>query len=570
MSEDIQKVKTQVEELAFALEALGVIQQQHSAKMGIAEKGIGKFFVALKKNPISSVVYNLLSMGKAVGDVTSFVANSAAMSIKEREERYKNMTIMQKLTTQMFFFGGIAKMNNKILNTANNRFTRLTARVFALVGIFLVVGFALAALSLALDGTNSDVLNITEKMGPMHDAMQGLALIISGEGDEGLAALFDILAVSILGAAAAMAVFNGRAAFIIGAGLAIVGTYQLVKNETDSSTMSFAAAAAVALGLTAGFYLLKAAMVGLMTGTMGAASLTVAAILGGLALVLGGLVGIYMYATGAGEGFKGILLGVVSAILVAIGAVLLGFTMAGPVAIAAIVFFVFSLFRYWDEVKAFLVGAKDFLFGLAGMIWFGLLAGLALVVGGIGTAIAGIVGIVLGIVNGLWTALVDVATGFWTALTGGGDALKEWFLSIPTTIKDGFISGFKEAFNAVIGIYNDFAGFMEFDIPDWVPKIGGETFSLPTVPMLAKGGIVNSPTLAMIGEDGPEAVVPLSRRNNPDGIGLGGGGGITVNINVGGVTDRTDKKQLAREIGDLVRAEMARGGRSYGNRRSAV
>ena len=53
-------------------------------------------------------------------------------------------------------------------------------------------------------------------------------------------------------------------------------------------------------------------------------------------------------------------------------------------------------------------------------------------------------------------------------------------------------------------------------------------------------------------------------------MGFGGGGGMTVNINVGGVTDRTDKKQLAKEIGDLIRAEMSRGGRSYGNRRSAV
>lgn len=570
MSEDIQKVKTQVEELAFALEALGVIQQQHSAKMGIAEKAVGKFKVALKKNPISLVVANLLSMGKAVGDVTSFVANSAAMSIKEREERYKNMTIMQKLTTQMFLFGGIAKMNNKILNTANNRFTRLTARVFALVGIFLVVGFALAALSLALDGTNSDVLNITEKMGPMHDAMQGLALIISGEGDEGLAALFDILAVSILGAATAMAVFNGRAALIIGAGLAIVGVYQLVKNETDSSTMSFAAAAAVALGLTAGFYLLKAAMVGLMTGTMGAASLTVAAILGGLALVLGGLVGIYMYATGAGEGFKGILLGVVSAILVAIGAVLLGFTMAGPVAIAAIVFFVFSLFRYADEVKAFLVGAKDFLFGLAGMIWFGLLSGLGLVAGIIAGFFATWTTLIFGTVNGIIKAIFAVGKSFYDDVIKGGGSLIDWFKSIPSTLKQGFKDGFTSVFSEVITIYNKFAKKMAFDIPDWVPAVGGKEFKLPQIPQLAKGGIVNSPTLAMIGEDGPEAVVPLSRRNNPDGIGLGGGGGITVNINVGGVTDRTDKKQLAREIGDLVRAEMARGGRSYGNRRSAV
>lgn len=570
MANEIEQVRSEVEALAQSLEALGIIQQQHSNKLGIAEKAMLKFKVAMKQNPISRVTMQMLEMAKGVGTVTKFVANNSVMSKKEREESYKRMTILQKLTTSYLMFGGVASMNNKILQVANNRFTRLMTRVFSLVSIFLIVGFALAALSIAFDGTNSDVLDMTEKMGPMHDAMQGLALIISGEGDEGLAALFDILAVSILGAAAAMAVFNGRAGLLLGAGLAIVGAYQLVKNETGSNTIAFMGAASAALGLTAGFYLLRAAMVYLATGTMASASLTVASILGGFALVLGGLVGLYSYMTGAGEGLKGFLLGLFSVIAIAIGALLLG-AAAIPVAIgAALLLLVATIIRYWDEVK--IIGATiwSWIKGFAGMIWYGLLAGLGMIVGAITAILTGIIGIVLGIVNGLWTALVSVVTGFWTALTSGGDALKEWFLSIPTTIKDGFISGFKQAFNAVLSIYNDFAGKMEFDIPDWVPGIGGDTFSLPKVPMLAKGGIVNSPTLAMIGEDGPEAVVPLSKRNNPDGIGLGGGGGITVNINVGGVTDRTDKKQLAKEIGDLIRAEMSRGGRSYGNRRSPV
>jgi hypothetical protein len=43
--------------------------------------------------------------------------------------------------------------------------------------------------------------------------------------------------------------------------------------------------------------------------------------------------------------------------------------------------------------------------------------------------------------------------------------------------------------------------------------------------MLAAGGIVNSPTLAMIGEKGPEAVIPLSKLGD-----MGGGGGITINV----------------------------------------
>jgi len=297
--------------------------------------------------------------------------------------------------------------------------------------------------------------------------------------------------------------------------------------------------------------------------------LTVATILGGFALIFGGLVGLYMYMTGAGEGLKGFLLGLFSVIAIAVGALLLG-VMSIPVAVGlALVFLVATIIRYWDEVK--IIGATmwGWIKGLGGLIWYGLLAGLGLVVGIIVGFFAVWATIIFGTVNGIWTALVDVVTGFWTALTGGGDALKEWFLSIPETLKDGFLNGFKSVFSSVIDIYNDFADKMSFDIPDWVPKIGGQTFNLPKIPKFAKGGIVTGPTLAMIGDNpsGKEAVVPLEKAGE---MGFGGGGPITININVGGVTDRTDKKQLAREIGDLVRAEMARGGRSYGNRRSAV
>ena len=72
-------------------------------------------------------------------------------------------------------------------------------------------------------------------------------------------------------------------------------------------------------------------------------------------------------------------------------------------------------------------------------------------------------------------------------------------------------------------------------IPPIVPPSGGNTggfgFSLPEyarngIPFLAAGGIVTSPTLSMIGEAGPEAVIPLSQ--------MGSMGGSSVTINVGG------------------------------------
>jgi hypothetical protein len=63
-----------------------------------------------------------------------------------------------------------------------------------------------------------------------------------------------------------------------------------------------------------------------------------------------------------------------------------------------------------------------------------------------------------------------------------------------------------------------------------VPGIGGKGFSMPDIPMLANGGIVTGgATLAMIGERGPEAVIPLDRMGE-----FGMGGGTTVNINVNG------------------------------------
>jgi phage-related minor tail protein len=69
-----------------------------------------------------------------------------------------------------------------------------------------------------------------------------------------------------------------------------------------------------------------------------------------------------------------------------------------------------------------------------------------------------------------------------------------------------------------------------FDVFD--PERLGMT-SGGNIPKMATGGIVNSPTIAMIGEAGPEAVVPLSR--------MGSMGGATVNVTINGsVTSEGD------------------------------
>jgi hypothetical protein len=64
------------------------------------------------------------------------------------------------------------------------------------------------------------------------------------------------------------------------------------------------------------------------------------------------------------------------------------------------------------------------------------------------------------------------------------------------------------------------------------------------IPAMAKGGIVNRPTLALIGEAGPEAVIPLSGRN------AGMGTNITINVNAG---LGADGNQIGREIVDAIK-----------------
>jgi len=114
--------------------------------------------------------------------------------------------------------------------------------------------------------------------------------------------------------------------------------------------------------------------------------------------------------------------------------------------------------------------------------------------------------------NGLKTGAVTIFVGIQTGVIGAFEGLKTKALSI----WDSIGSGIRETINFIIrGVNILIAGMnkISFKIPDWVPGVGGKSFgiNIPKIPMLASGGIVTKPTLAMIGEAGPEAVIPLSK-----------------------------------------------------------
>lgn len=86
--------------------------------------------------------------------------------------------------------------------------------------------------------------------------------------------------------------------------------------------------------------------------------------------------------------------------------------------------------------------------------------------------------------------------GFLSTVGGGFDKIKGWFTSLPDWARG--------AVNNVIGALNG----LHFTVPSWVPGFGGQSFGF-NIPKLAEGGVVDSATTFIAGENGREAVLPL-------------------------------------------------------------
>lgn len=144
-----------------------------------------------------------------------------------------------------------------------------------------------------------------------------------------------------------------------------------------------------------------------------------------------------------------------------------------------------------------------------------------------------------------WDVVKAKALELWGNLKETFGGIKSFVLGV----WDAIVSGIKGAINAVIKSINSMiAGLNKISIkvPGWVPGMGGKSWgiSIPKIPMLAEGGIVTKPTLAMIGEAGPEAVVPLGRGNKT------GGTGNTYNFHI---YDATDPEKVGRVVESKIR-----------------
>ena len=149
-------------------------------------------------------------------------------------------------------------------------------------------------------------------------------------------------------------------------------------------------------------------------------------------------------------------------------------------------------------------------------------------------------------------ATFDIVSG---ALIGAFRIVKTTILGI----WDELVSGIKAAVNLIItGINTVIKGLNNFKITVPSVRVLGKTIvpgfsvglpQIPPIPRLARGGIVNRPTLAMLGESGPEAVVPL---------GQGGSAGMTVNLVINGDINGMD--DFEQKVTSVIRDAVLGGG----------
>jgi len=533
-----------------------------SSSVGIVERKYAGLKGAIKGNLFVKTAIQMKAWGKSMMSSIDIMSDWRNLSDEDREEKKKSMSILQKLLVPMMAYTKLGSGMNKIMGKHNNILTRMTTRLLSMFAILGLIIFVFAAVSIAIDGANSPLVEMTEGYTVLSMIVQGLIIVLAGEdGEGGLVGALNLVVATMAVMLIVFAVFGSTAALFVGGAMLIVGAYNLVKNATDSTVAAILAALAVATLVIAGFvvFFVEAVTIAMVAPI----ALTIAAI-----FAIGAM--FWAVATGKASDAVAWVAGFFLALLLIIG---FGVSAIFAIPIAAVAVLVVLLIKH-----------RDWFFGLLGDIWEGI-TGFFEGIGQAGTNFKNNINSGVTYLTQLAPNTMDnIKEKVMRGLLSFANAFAKWRRGLKQAFQGGLGEGLKylwdtpgRAWNGLkralggaalkfIRWYNNnVAEFLKFTVPDWVPRIGGKGISIPpriNVPMLAEGGIVTGPTLAMIGEKGPEAVVPLGK----DGVGMGHT--FNIKIDVGGVTDRSDKKQLAMQISNEIQKEMRRWGR--GSTRRAI
>jgi len=178
-----------------------------------------------------------------------------------------------------------------------------------------------------------------------------------------------------------------------------------------------------------------------------------------------------------------------------------------------------------------------------------------------------------GIVNGIGSALAGVAgwindnvipalSLFWNTMKRAWDWISENAGPVLDALRLSLKAAFAPIFTAITAMQKllDLLGsWRKTHIPAGVTGASIIASGGGGIPRGAAGGIVNRPTLALIGEAGPEAVVPLNRTrgNGPLGSGFGN---VIINVEAGLVST---PDQIGQQIIEAIQRAQRRSGPAF-------
>ena len=266
--------------------------------------------------------------------------------------------------------------------------------------------------------------------------------------------------------------------------------------------------------------------------------------------------------------------------LTAVGAIILGAPALAASVIAGIVAVVATLavviHEHWEEIKAVFLGALEAIQEAWSAVgeWFSTTVIQPVTEG----------------FKAMWEGVKQLAGDIWEGIKGIWNAAGEWF---KTNVADPVGSAFESMGNFIKNIFNGVIGAVEglingaikavnwlisqlnkikFDVPDWVPGIGGKNFgfniqqvSEVKLPRLAQGAVIppNRQFAAILGDQRSgmnlEAPAALIRQMVTEGVQAagGGGGGQPIQVNV-----MLDRKVIATAMVDEINSRTRSAGRS--------
>lgn len=212
----------------------------------------------------------------------------------------------------------------------------------------------------------------------------------------------------------------------------------------------------------------------------------------------------------------------------------------------------------WAMVAA--TTAYNIAVGIAAAATWLLNAALAVLTAPITLIIAAIALLVIGVYELIkhWDDVKRVAAATWESMKQVWGVAYDWMktnvINPIANLYIGLFNGIINGINWVIRALNT----IHFDLPDWIPGIGGKGFGIsipeiPNIPKLAKGGITNGEMLATIGDNagGREVVSPLD-----DLMGMITSAVSTAIQMVGGGNQSNDNKEIVIQTDGVAWARI--------------